>query len=170
MKQETGKTVASLESVGAPQATVIRHSGLSSEPQTRVISVENVFPGDIVLLRNGDIVPDDARIIEGHCSSLECDEAFLTGTRSVSVLFWSSGLRDQARFYRSRSILTLSTRKTARSAMGRASCLLDLKSPKDKGRAHAVIFSTGMKTEIGKIASALLSKAVKSDKGWKAIW
>ena len=42
------------------------------------------YSGDIILLRNGDIVPADARIIPGHISNLECDEALLTG-ESVPV-------------------------------------------------------------------------------------
>lgn len=37
------------------------------------------MPGDILLLKNGDIVAADARILDGHISNLECDEAFLTG-------------------------------------------------------------------------------------------
>jgi Na+-exporting ATPase len=72
------QTVASLESVGAPQATVIRKSDAGA-PQTKVIPVEDVVPGDIVLLKNGDIVPADGRVIAGEISNLECDEAFLTG-------------------------------------------------------------------------------------------
>jgi P-type E1-E2 ATPase len=44
-----------------------------------VIPVEEVVPGDIILLKNGDIVPADGRVLEGHSSNLECDEAFLTG-------------------------------------------------------------------------------------------
>lgn len=35
--------------------------------------------GDIILLQNGDIVPADARILPGHLSNLQCDEALLTG-------------------------------------------------------------------------------------------
>lgn len=37
------------------------------------------MPGDTILLRNGDIVPADGRILDGHIANLECDEAFLTG-------------------------------------------------------------------------------------------
>ena len=36
------------------------------------------------MLRNGDIVPADARILTGHLSNLQCDEALLTG-ESVPV-------------------------------------------------------------------------------------
>ena len=71
------QTVASLESVGAPQATVIRQT--STGVQTKVVSNDDVVPGDIVLLKNGDIVPADARVLDGFLSNLECDEAFLTG-------------------------------------------------------------------------------------------
>jgi Na+-exporting ATPase len=51
----------------------------STTPQTKIVPVDEVVPGDIVLLKNGDIVPADGRIIDGHLSNLECDEAFLTG-------------------------------------------------------------------------------------------
>jgi P-type E1-E2 ATPase len=70
--------VASLESVGAPQANVLRHKP-SGENITKTIPVEEVVPGDLVLLKNGDIVPADGRVLDGHISNLECDEAFLTG-------------------------------------------------------------------------------------------
>jgi Na+-exporting ATPase len=80
--------VASLESVGAPQATVIRSA--AGSPVTKVIAVEEVVPGDILLLGNGDIVPADARVLDGHCSNLECDEAFLTGRPSLLILTDSS--------------------------------------------------------------------------------
>jgi Na+-exporting ATPase len=39
-----------------------------------------------------------------------------------------------------------------------------------KGRARAVVFSTGMNTEIGKIATALNSKAERKTKGWADRW
>lgn len=56
----------------------MRHSG-SSGAQIKVIASEEVVPGDIVIVKNGDIVPADGRVLEGHISNLECDEAFLTG-------------------------------------------------------------------------------------------
>lgn len=39
-----------------------------------------------------------------------------------------------------------------------------------KGRARVVITTTGMNTEIGKIAAALDSKAKRSEKGFAAYW
>jgi Na+-exporting ATPase len=56
----------------------MRHSG-SSAAQIKVISVDEVVPGDIVIVKNGDIMPADGRVLDGHISNLECDEAFLTG-------------------------------------------------------------------------------------------
>ena len=71
--------MASLESVGAPQATVVRTRKGSRDPTVSSIPVEEVVPGDIIQLKNGDIVPADGRILDGHLSNLEADEAFLTG-------------------------------------------------------------------------------------------
>lgn len=56
----------------------MRHSG-NSAAQIKVISVDEVVPGDIVIVKNGDIVPADGRVLDGHISNLEADEAFLTG-------------------------------------------------------------------------------------------
>jgi P-type E1-E2 ATPase len=56
----------------------MRHSG-SSAAQIKVIAVDEVVPGDIVIVKNGDIIPADGRVLDGHISNLEADEAFLTG-------------------------------------------------------------------------------------------
>ncbi len=41
------------------------------------VDVTVLVPGDVVLLRSGDLVPADLRLIDAH--ELECDEAVLTG-------------------------------------------------------------------------------------------
>ncbi len=73
--------MANLESVGAPSATVIRHSASTQPkvPQTKTIPVEHLVPGDIIVLVNGDIVPADGRVLDGFLSGLESDESMLTG-------------------------------------------------------------------------------------------
>lgn len=43
------------------------------------LSAEPLIRGDIIVVRIGDIVPADARILTGHLSNLQCDEALLTG-------------------------------------------------------------------------------------------
>ncbi|WWC97573.1 potassium/sodium efflux P-type ATPase, fungal-type [Kwoniella sp. B9012] len=144
------KTVASLESVGAPQATVIRSSD-GRESTTKVIAVEEVVPGDLVLLKNGDIVPADGRVLEGHCSNLECDEAFLTG-ESLPVAKQSDPVDEEDCPVGDRLSMVFSGAQVT------------------KGRARVVITTTGMNTEIGKIAEALEAKAKKTDTGFAAYW
>jgi Mg2+-importing ATPase len=56
----------------------IRHRTLVSRDGRQVgVDVTDVVPGDVVLLRTGDLVPADLRLIESR--ELECDEAVLTG-------------------------------------------------------------------------------------------
>ncbi|WWD22658.1 potassium/sodium efflux P-type ATPase, fungal-type [Kwoniella shandongensis] len=145
------KTVANLESVGAPQATVVRTAEGSREATTKIIPVEDVVPGDIVLLKNGDIVPADGRILDGHCSNLECDEAFLTG-ESLPVAKQFEPIDEED------------------CPVGDRVCMVFSGSQVTKGRARVVITSTGMGTEIGKIAQALDSKATNKNTGFAAFW
>ncbi|ODN86846.1 potassium/sodium efflux P-type ATPase, fungal-type [Cryptococcus wingfieldii CBS 7118] len=145
------KTVASLESVGAPQATVVRTREGSGEGDTKTIPVEEVVPGDIVLLKNGDIVPADGRILDGHISNLECDEAFLTG-ESLPVAKQSEPIDEED------------------CPVGDRLCMVFSGSQVTKGRARVIITHTGMGTEIGKIAQALEGKAKNNRKGFGAFW
>ncbi|ORY35588.1 putative calcium-transporting ATPase 3 [Naematelia encephala] len=145
------KTVASLESVGAPQATVLRTAEGSRESVIKTIAVEEVVPGDIVLLKNGDIVPADGRILVGHCSNLECDEAFLTG-ESLPVAKQHEPIDEED------------------CPVGDRLCLVFSGSQVTKGRARVIITATGMNTEIGKIAQALETKATNSSRGFAAFW
>ncbi|KAK8844789.1 potassium/sodium efflux P-type ATPase, fungal-type [Kwoniella newhampshirensis] len=145
------KTVANLESVGAPQATVVRTVEGSREPTTKIIAVQEVVPGDIVLLKNGDIVPADGRVLDGYCSNLECDEAFLTG-ESLPVAKQFEPIDEED------------------CPVGDRVCMVFSGSQVTKGRARVIITSTGMSTEIGKIAQALDSKATNKNKGFAAFW
>ncbi|ORX35135.1 putative calcium-transporting ATPase 3 [Kockovaella imperatae] len=146
------KTVASLESVGAPQATIVRHSNnSSSDVTTKIVPVDEVVPGDIIELKIGDIVPADARILQGHLSNLECDEAFLTG-ESLPVQKQVEPIDEED------------------CPVGDRICLVFSGSQVTKGRCRAVVFSTGMNTEIGKIAQALAAKGERKERGFKAFW
>ena len=80
---KAANTLAALASVGSPVATVLRQDpakkGKNREGQISTIPNEDVVTGDIILIKIGDVVPADARILPGYLSNLECDEALLTG-------------------------------------------------------------------------------------------
>lgn len=145
---EAEKTVASLESVGAPQATVVRHS--STQTITKTIAVDEVVPGDIILVKNGDIIPADGRVLEG-VSNLECDEAFLTG-ESLPVAKQSEPVDEE------------------NCPVGDRVSMVFSGAMVTKGRAYCVITATAMDTEIGKIAQALQNKAERTETGFARFW
>ncbi|KAL1407292.1 hypothetical protein Q8F55_006713 [Vanrija albida] len=143
---EAEKTVASLESVGAPIATVVRHS--STQTITKQIAVDEVVPGDIIQVKNGDIIPADGRVLDG-VSNLECDEAFLTG-ESLPVAKQSEPVDEENCPVGDRVSMVFSGAQVT------------------KGRSFAVVTATGMETEIGTIAKALQTKAARTETGWAA--
>ncbi len=56
----------------------IRHNALlMREGKTAAVDVTEIVPGDVVLLRTGDLVPADIRLIDVR--ELECDQSVLTG-------------------------------------------------------------------------------------------
>jgi magnesium-transporting ATPase (P-type) len=70
------QTLAALRNLSSPMAEVIRDGNEQSIPSREVV------PGDILLVKEGDSVGADARLI--YTSNLEADEALLTG-ESVPV-------------------------------------------------------------------------------------
>lgn len=70
------QTLAALRSLSSPTAEVIRDGVEQSIPS------RDIVPGDILLVKEGDSVGADARLI--YVSNLEADEALLTG-ESVPV-------------------------------------------------------------------------------------
>ncbi|MGC9309426.1 MAG: HAD-IC family P-type ATPase, partial [Candidatus Nanoarchaeia archaeon] len=70
------KTIEALQKMATPKAKVIRNG------RVLFIRVTKIVPGDLILLEEGDIVPADAKIIEGE---LSVDESILTGeSRAIS--------------------------------------------------------------------------------------
>ena len=96
-----------------------------------VVPARDLVPGDVVLLRTGDRVPADARVIQAV--NLAIDEAALTG-ESAAVE------KTYARFDDAR--LSLGDRRN----MTYAGTLVA------HGRGQAVVVATGMSTEFGRIA------------------
>ncbi|CAE6418149.1 unnamed protein product [Rhizoctonia solani] len=137
------KTMDSLKSLSSPTANVIRNGGgAESVPSTELV------PGDIVVVRTGDVVPADLVLILAQ--NVEIDEALLTG-ESLPVAKKVEALADPSLPLGDRTNMAFSSTTVA------------------KGRARGIVVTTGMRTQIGRIAAALGDQNVKSDKG-KSIW
>ncbi|MBM3855639.1 MAG: HAD-IC family P-type ATPase, partial [Verrucomicrobia bacterium] len=124
------RAIEALRQMAAPTAAVLR-DGVEVQ-----IPARELVPGDIVLLRAGDRVPADGRLIE--TINLRIEEAALTG-ESVPVEK-HTGVLEQ-------SNLGLGDRRNMAHA-GTAATY---------GRGRALVVATGMNTEFGQIARMLQS-------------
>jgi Ca2+-transporting ATPase len=118
------KAIEALRKLTALKATVIRN-GIEAEIDSR-----ELVPGDIILLETGSKVPADARLID--IAAFQVDEASLTGesvpsNKTTGPLDNNILVNDQENMVFMGTIVT-------------------------KGRAKAVVISTNMNTEIGRIA------------------
>ncbi|MEW2029740.1 HAD-IC family P-type ATPase [Streptomyces roseifaciens] len=71
------RSAAALRELLATTATVRRRPAETEEPVTRELPVEQLVPGDVVLLAPGDLVPADLRLL--RTTGLTVHEAALTG-------------------------------------------------------------------------------------------
>ncbi|KAI8911404.1 hypothetical protein DFJ77DRAFT_469878 [Powellomyces hirtus] len=122
------KTLAALKSLSSPSATIVREG---SEQQ---IPTADIVPGDIVVLIDGDAVPADCRVLT--VTDFETDESLLTG-ESMPVR------KDPA------------TLTSPDEPLGDRINMVYSSTIVSKGRARALVISTGMSTQIGRIASKL---------------
>ncbi|KAI1386769.1 potassium/sodium eff [Hypoxylon trugodes] len=131
--QEYGaeKKMDALRALSAPSAMVLR------DGRTQVIPNAEVVPGDVVILKMGDTVPADVRLFEAM--NLAADEQSLTG-ESVPVEKIIEHLEDEELGIGDRINIAYGT-TTIR-----------------KGRGRGVVISTGMQTEVGKIAASSSEK------------
>lgn len=125
------KALQSLKRLAVPNCLVLR------EGKREKIRVEDLVPGDVVLLETGDKVPADGRII-GE-ANLKVDESLLTG-ESFPVKKTNLPLREEK--------VSLGDRKNM-TFMGTTVVY---------GRGKFVVTSTGRNTELGKIAEMLGKK------------
>ncbi|HIT33683.1 MAG TPA: cation-translocating P-type ATPase [Candidatus Faecousia intestinigallinarum] len=124
--------IEALQTMTAATCKVLRDGKLA------VIRSEELVPGDVVLLEAGDAVPADGRIIEN--ASLKIEEAALTG-ESVPV----NKVLEALELPGGQGDVPLGDRKNM--------CYMG--STVVYGRGKAVITTTGMDTEMGRIAGAL---------------
>ncbi|MFW5646319.1 MAG: cation-translocating P-type ATPase [Acetivibrio ethanolgignens] len=129
------KSLDSLKALSSPSAKVIRDGEKLELPS------EQVVPGDILLLEAGDLVAADGRILKNY--SLQVNESSLTGEsanveKTDAVLAGEKiPLADRRNMVFSGSLVTY-------------------------GRAEVLVCSTGMNTELGRIAE--LMNATKEKK------
>jgi P-type Ca2+ transporter type 2C len=122
------KAIEALKQMTAATCRVIRNG------QERLLDVGGLVPGDVFLVSAGDRIPADAFLLESF--NLETNEAALTG-ESIPV------------------------RKTTGMTFAREVPLADRKNilytitTVTHGRGRAVVFATGMNTELGKIAGTV---------------
>ncbi len=128
------RAIQALKRMAAPLASVLR-----DEVETEVPSRE-VVPGDVIIIRTGDRVPADARIVESF--NLRTDEAALTGESMPAEKINGMVEGDVGAGDRLNILFT-----------GTAAVY---------GRGRAVVVSTGQHTEFGKIATML--NEVKEEK------
>ena len=126
------QALEALQEMSAAQSKVMRDGKLVHMPSSELV------PGDIVLLEAGDSVPADCRVLES--ASMKIEEAALTG-ESVPV----EKHADQIALAAGTDDVPLGDRKNM--------CYMG--STVVYGRGRAVVVGTGMKTEMGKIATAL---------------
>lgn len=122
------KSAAALQKMVAHQVRVKRNNEISEIPATQLV------PGDIVILESGDKVPADLRLLQAD--KLEVDQSLLTG-ESFSQL------------KQAEKIISVDTDLAGRNNMLFAGTLLI------RGRAIAVVITTGLHTALGEIAKAV---------------
>ncbi|MBI2176232.1 cation-translocating P-type ATPase [Candidatus Woesearchaeota archaeon] len=121
------RAIEALEKISAPTARVVRNG------QAVKVAARELVPGDIILLEAGDVVPADSRVIESV--SLQIDESSLTGeslpSAKVTAVFKpETSIADQENMAFMGTVVTY-------------------------GKGRAVVTSTGMSTEFGRIASSI---------------
>lgn len=123
-------SIDALSNLQVPQAKVVRDGALALVPAVELT------PGDIVQVEAGDIVPADGRIL--HAATLEVQEAALTGE--------SAPIPKDA-----------GTLAGAEVPLGDRTNMLFQNTAVTRGTAAIVVTATGMRTQMGQIATMLTS-------------
>ncbi len=118
------KAMEAMRKLTAPKARIMR------DGKELMVPAKEIVPGDIVLLEAGDRVPADCRLIE--VVELRTNEAVLTG-ESTQVEKKIEAVNEEAPVGDRKNMIFTATHVTY-------------------GRGKAVVTSTGMETEFGKIA------------------
>ena len=124
------KSLEALKKLSSPQACVLRSGNELN------INASNVVPGDILIVSAGDLVAADCRLISSN--NLTVDESALTGESLNTEKDAEIILDEFAPLGDRKNLLLASTSVTS-------------------GKGVAVVTGTGMNTEVGHIATMLLT-------------
>ena len=130
MRSNAEAALEALKKLQPEKATVLRDG--TWQPG---LDASELVPGDIISVKVGDRVPADARVLELQTTTVGIEQAQLTG-ESVA------GLKDEEPVSKNVDI----TGKTNMLFSSTAVC---------NGKCTALVTSTGMSTEIGKIQAAV---------------
>jgi Ca2+-transporting ATPase len=129
------KSISALKKIAAPTTVVLRNG------QVTEIESAKVVPGDILVLKPGERIPADSRLLESI--GLEVDESALTGESFPVEKDTDFVLKDESRITEKKNMVFAGTVVT-------------------KGHGKAVVTETGVNTELGKVAG--LTKSGKEPK------
>ncbi|KAI1315931.1 Na+ ATPase [Mortierella claussenii] len=124
------QTMEALRNMSSPTAKVIRDENRTTIPNNQAV------PGDIMIFEDGDVIGADCRLVEAF--NLETDEALLTG-ESLPVQKNLDLIEKDDQPLGDRLNMVFSSTTVV------------------KGRAKGIVTGTGMKTQIGQIATTLMS-------------
>jgi Ca2+-transporting ATPase len=129
----TDKAMEALQKMAASHAQVLR------DGQAQQVPTAELVPGDVVLLEAGNVIPADVRFLETH--ALKVDESSLTGE--------SSNVEK-----------TVASLPPGEYPLGDRLNLGYKGTSVTNGRATAYVVTTGMGTELGKIATLIQTAEV----------
>lgn len=130
LESQAEKSLESLQELTAPQSKVIR------DGKKQVIESRDLVVGDLIIIETGDMIPSDARLVS--CHNMKVDESALTGEsvpveKTTKVIDGDVVIGDQTNMIFASTVVTY-------------------------GRGRAIVTSTGMNNEVGKIAGMLMDE------------
>jgi len=131
-EEKAEKALAQLKSLTQPTTRVIRNG------ETKKINACDLVPGDVIVLKSGDFVPADARLISS--TDLSVDEASLTG--------------ESHPIHKNENHIFSETTPIAdvTNMLWSATAVIS-------GNAKAIVTQTGINTQVGKIANAIINSS-----------
>lgn len=123
-------SLEALKKLSSPHSCVLRDSVKKTIPSTELV------PGDIIFLEAGNLVPADARLLTSI--GLKVDESSLTGESTSVEKHFERVFRED-------------------TPLGDRTNMVYSSSVVSGGHGSAVVTATGMQTEVGKIATLIIS-------------